>query len=373
LLYLAVMAPVQRQAAASPTNHISIRYHSHCSGWYCFTPAEQAGIIISAITVTMVALFLWMYVFGRITMAEKKKTLRQGGRLQNHSFTQHSSVTLFQLPQVPDYPSFRITYLPVSYTRPGILAAQPPTQSHPLMIPQQPVCMIIPVEPMTYGYPEPIHHSGIHHSNHPSDSAPHHPSAQVSISSSYGLAPRQPTWVQRVCRAFGLPVGRASTVDTESTLETQTSLEARSEISQRDAQLSHLERPVQSDHGAAHDDQEHQENRDLTDISPGGNDIHPEDIDRIQSPVSIAAATVHSDDYDTINAASGSMKQIPSDSHSGGNSTDTNRTAVSDGHASIVSSSGPSASSPTKRSCTSTPDEVNGRQYTSHQQYSASL
>ncbi|SPJ76540.1 uncharacterized protein FTOL_06207 [Fusarium torulosum] len=304
-------------------------------------------------------------------MAEKKKALQRGGRLQNHSLTQHGSVTLFQLPQVPDYPSFRITYLPVSYTRPGILAAQTPTQSHPSMIPRQPVYMVIPVEPMTYGYPEPIHHSSIHHGNRRNDSALRHPPAQASISSWDDLAPRQPTWVQRVCRAFGLPVGRASTVDTESTLGTRTSLEARSEISQRDAQLSHLERPAQSDHGAAHDD--HQENKDLTNISSGGNDTHPEDIDRIQSPVSIAAATVHSDDYDTINAASGSMKQIPSDSHPGGNSTDTNRTAVSDGHASLVSSSEPSVSSPTKRSCTSTPDGVTRRQYTSHQQYSASL
>jgi hypothetical protein len=368
------MAPVQRWAAASTTNQIYTRHHNHCSGWYCFTSAEQAGIIISAITVTMVALFLWMYVFGRITMAEKKEALRQGRKLQTRSITQHGAITLLQLPQVPRYPSCRITYIPVSYTQPGVLAAQPPTQSHPLMIPQQPVCMVIPVEPMAYGYPEPIHHSSIHHGNHPGDSVLHDPSAQTPNSSSYDPAPRQPTWARRIFRAFGLPVGRASTVETESALGSRTSSEARSEISQRDTQLSHLERPEQSNHGAAHDDQEHQENGDLTNISSGCNDTHPEDIDRIQSPVSIAA-TVHSDDYDTIstvNAANGGMKQSPSDPRPGGISTATDSVAILEGYASLVSSSGPSASSPAKRYCTSTP-RVTGRQYTSHQQYSASL
>jgi hypothetical protein len=360
------MAPVQRQAAASLTNHISIRHYSHCSGWYCFTPAEQAGIIISVVTVTMVALFVWMYIFGRITMNEKRKALRQGGRLQSHSPTQNGPIPLFQLPQVPRFPSARITYFPVSYTRPGILAAQVPTQSHPFMIPQQPVCMIIPVEPMAYGYPEPIYHPVVHHGNHPNDSALHHASAQASVSSPHDLAPRQPTWAQRVCRAFGLPVGRASTVDTESALGTRTSLEARSEISQRDAQSSH---------GAAHDDQKHQENRDLPSISSGSNDTQPEDINRIQSPVSIAA-TVHSDDYDTIsnsNAASGDFRQNVGESHPGGNSTATGSTAVSESHTSLVSSSGPSTISPTKTLCTSTPDAITGHQCTSHQQHSASM
>ncbi|CAJ0553912.1 Ff.00g124240.m01.CDS01 [Fusarium sp. VM40] len=369
------MAPVQWQAAASPANHLSIRHYSHCSGWYCFTPAEQAGIIISVITVTMVALFVWMYVFGRITMNEKRKAPRQGGRLQNHSSTQNVPIPLFQLPQVPSFPSSRVTYLPIPYTRPGILAAQVPTQGHPFIIPQQPICMMIPVEPMAYGYPQPTYHSSTHHGSHPNDSTLYYASAQASVSSSYNLTPRQPTWVQRVCRAFGLPIGRASTVDTESVLETETSLETRSEISQRNSQLSRLEPSAQGGRGTAHDDQKHHRNRDLPSISSGSNDTQPEDINRIQSPVSIAA-TVHSDDYDTIshsNAASGDLRQNVSESHIGGNSTATDSTAVSESHASLVSSSRLSASSPTKRLCTSTPDAITGHQCTSHQQHSASM
>ncbi|KAM0251413.1 hypothetical protein ACHAP5_001722 [Fusarium lateritium] len=228
---------------------------------------------------------------------------------------------------------------------------------------------------MTYSYPHPIHHSSDYRGNHPNGSALHHTSTQASVSSSYDPVPRQPTWVQRVCRAFGLPIGRASTVDSDSTLETRPSLEARSGISSGDAQPSHLEPSTESDNAAAHNDQGHQENGDLTNTYSGGNDIHPEDVNRIQSPVSIAA-TVHSDDYDTIsnpNAAGSEMRQAPSDSSPGGESPATDSTAVSENHTFLVSISSPSVSNPSKRSHTHTPDEATGRQYTGHQQYSAPI
>ncbi|KAM0222590.1 hypothetical protein ACHAPA_001933 [Fusarium lateritium] len=228
---------------------------------------------------------------------------------------------------------------------------------------------------MTYSHPHPIHHSSDYRGNHLNDSALHHVSSQASVSSSYDPIPRQPTWVQRVYRAFGLPVGRASTVDTNSTLEARTSLEARLDLSLGDAQPSHLEPSTESDHGAAHNDQEHQENGDLTNTYSGGNDIHPEDVSRIQSPVSIAA-TVHSDDYDTIsnpNAAGNDIRQTPSGSSPGGNSPATDSTAVSENHTFLVSISGPPVSNPGKRSHTSTPDGATGRQHTGHQQYSAPM
>ncbi|KAF5656346.1 aminoadipate-semialdehyde dehydrogenase large subunit [Fusarium heterosporum] len=185
-------------------------------------------------------------------------------------------VPLVHLPIVPRYASDGIHYVPVVYTAtaPGF---------HPSTTPRE-MSILIPNEPFTF--PQPIHHRDIPQTDAEAymfDAASIHP----SLASSFRTRPREATWSQRLCRAFGLPIGTVSTVDSQSVRDTLRT-EGRDQPGPRRVQ----------DRQTVQGDQERQATTSGSNDSAGYTALRS-DIPEVHSPVSVAA-TVHSDDYDLI-------------------------------------------------------------------------
>jgi hypothetical protein len=290
------MAPVL------PTNQVGIAWpyilsldprSHHCLGWDCLTPAEQAGIIISATVILIVLLFAYMYYLGRITTAHQEIVLRRQRRRRRRSFALAPTVSLVQLPPVPRFPSQQVSYQPLLYHPPlAPLApvALPHLQGPPGVMPQQQIPVFLPVQPTTYVQPQPIFQPTTRQ-NEPVRPLQRSGSVPASMSSS-GLPPRHPSWRQRLRRAFGLPLGRASTVDSESVPGTPPIPQPQPEGSHQEANAN-----ISTDKQAeAHDAPR---NSGPSDHSQGSDMSNTAGSDIIRSPGS-AAATVHSDDYDLI-------------------------------------------------------------------------
>ncbi|PCD37833.1 hypothetical protein AU210_006329 [Fusarium oxysporum f. sp. radicis-cucumerinum] len=120
--------------------------------------------------------------------------------------------------------------------------------------------------------------------------------------SSSGLPPRHPSWRQRLRRAFGLPLGKASTVGSESVPGTPAMPQPPPEGSHRESNANRYADKQTEAHDAPRNSQDLGRNSGPSDHSQGSDRSNTADSDRIRSPGS-AAATVHSDDYDLISNA----------------------------------------------------------------------
>ncbi|KAM0346855.1 hypothetical protein ACHAPU_005195 [Fusarium lateritium] len=255
---------------------LNMRHYSHCAGWGCLESAEQAGIITSIIFITMVLLFLWMYFLGKVATDQQRLALRrqQNRRERRRIATGVYPIPLARLPIVPRFPSDGIQYVPVFYT-----VAARGVQGHALMIPYE-ASILVPTEPITF--PHPIHHRNTAQPDPEAfmfDNASIHP----SLASSADAQPREATWIQRLCRAFSLPIGTASTVDSQSSRGTPS---ADDRVQDRQTV-----RNTQGQHGV----------RDNVATPLELATLH-QSIPDVDSPPS-AVATVHSDDYDLISNA----------------------------------------------------------------------
>ncbi|KNA96880.1 hypothetical protein FOXG_01868 [Fusarium oxysporum f. sp. lycopersici 4287] len=297
---MAPVPPVNQVGIAWP-NILSlyVRGH-HCLGWDCLTPSEQAGIIISATVILIVLLFTYMYYLGRITTAHQEIVLRRQRRHRSRSFTLAPTVSLVQLPPVPRFPSQQVSYQPVLYhppLAPLVPVALPHLQGPSGVVPQQQIPVFLPIQPTTYVQPQPIFQPTTRQNEqvrplHRSGSCP------ASMSSS-GLPPRHPSWRQRLRRAFGLPLGKASTVDSESVPGTPAMPQPPPEGSHRESNANKYADKQTEAHDAPRNSQDLGRNSGPSDHSQGSDRSNTADSDRIQSPGS-ASATVHSDDYDLI-------------------------------------------------------------------------
>ncbi|WKT42970.1 hypothetical protein QSH57_007806 [Fusarium oxysporum f. sp. vasinfectum] len=297
---MAPVPPVNQVGIAWP-NILSlyVRGH-HCLGWDCLTPSEQAGIIISATVILIVLLFTYMYYLGRITTAHQEIVLRRQRRHRSRSFALAPTVSLVQLPPVPRFPSQQVSYQPVLYhppLAPLVPVALPHLQGPSGVVPQQQIPVFLPIQPTTYVQPQPIFQPTTRQ-NEQFRPLQRSGSCPASMSSS-GLPPRHPSWRQRLRRAFGLPLGKASTVGSESVPGTPAMPQPPPEGSHRESNANRYADKQTEARDAPRNSQDLGRNSGPSDHSRGSDRSNTADSDRIRSPGS-AAATVHSDDYDLI-------------------------------------------------------------------------
>ncbi|KAF5632375.1 aminoadipate-semialdehyde dehydrogenase large subunit [Fusarium sp. NRRL 52700] len=297
------MAPVPpiNQVGIDWPNILSLCVRGHrCLGWDCLTPSEQAGIITSATVILIVLLFVYMYYLGRITTAHQEIVLRRQRRRRRRSFAVAPTVSLVQLPPVPRFPSQQVSYQPVLY-HPPLAPLAPATLPHlhgpSGAMPQQQIPVFLPVQSTTYVQPQPVFQPTTRQ-NEPVRSMQRSGSCQSSMSSS-GLPPRHPSWRQRLRRAFGLPLGRASTVGSESVPGTPAISQPQLEDSHRESNAYRSTDKQTEAHEAPSTSQDLVYDSGPSDRSRGSDRSDTAGSDRMRSPGS-AAATVHSDDYDLI-------------------------------------------------------------------------
>ncbi|KAM6539734.1 hypothetical protein FALCPG4_18862 [Fusarium falciforme] len=280
---------------------------NQCSGWKCLTEAEQCGIIFSIVITSIVLVLAYMYYLGRITSAHQEIVLARRRRRRRRERLANISVS--QLPAVPQYPSQsqQVVYQPVFYSLGSTPFSPPRAQVPPGPFPPQPVPIIyststIPPHPAFVAVPR-IQQGSLRNSprsNPRGRSVQRHPPSESSYpspspSQSQGLPPRQPTWHQRLCRAFGLPVGRASTIASSAP---GTPVRSRSASA---GGRENIRRSLSTSNCAEHSrvfrkSQESRRSRGRSDKARHSSGHDREDEPRPESP-DTNVATVHSDDY----------------------------------------------------------------------------
>lgn len=294
---MAPVPPVNKVGITWP-NTLSHYVRGHkCLGWDCLTPSEQAGIITSATVILIVLLFAYMYYLGRITTAHQEIVLRRQRRRRRRSFALAPTVSLVQLPPVPRFPSQQVSYQPVLYHHPLAPVALPHLQGPSGVMPQQQIPVYLPVQPTTYVQTQPVFQPTTRQ-NEPVRPIQRSGSCPASMSSG-GLPPRHPSWRQRLRRAFGLPLGRASTVGSESVPGTPAIPQPQPEGSHTESNAYRSTDKQTEAHGAPRPSQNLGHHSSPSDHSRGSDRSGTAGSDGIRSPGS-AAATVHSDDYDLI-------------------------------------------------------------------------
>ncbi|KAI5465783.1 hypothetical protein BGZ63DRAFT_400225 [Mariannaea sp. PMI_226] len=194
-----------------PSGHPIGRRDSNCSGWNCLTEVQKFGIIFSIVVTSVVLILAYMYYLGKITSSHqeieltRQRSRRRRRRVSNHPVVMvqpyaHQQYQMGPVYQPVLYPSAGYTIptspqVPVNMTTDGRV---------PIQSTQPPVQMIYPLAP----YQSQSHFQSVY--------PPKHPVPRDLSPSLIGLPPRQPTWRQRICRAFRLPIGRASTIPSTS-------------------------------------------------------------------------------------------------------------------------------------------------------------
>ncbi|PTD10473.1 hypothetical protein FCULG_00008410 [Fusarium culmorum] len=250
-----------------------------CYSWNCLTPSEQASVITSVVVTAMILLFVYMYYLGRITMAHQEAATRRQRRHRERrrTHTQLHPVSLVQLPIVPHYPSENVS------------------QATRIMIPQHPIPAVTPLDPTTYAsFPATYVNSP---GSHPQPNRRPNP---ILSSAPSGRSSREHyEWWQRMRRVFGIPLGRASTINSDSMPGTPIIPASGRQVSQREARHGRMvpERTTLTQHRNSGSD------RTLNSSYSGHNarnrDAGHRETTNVQSPPS-AVATVHSDDYDIV-------------------------------------------------------------------------
>ncbi|KAF4980583.1 hypothetical protein FZEAL_3436 [Fusarium zealandicum] len=271
----------------SQTTHLGARDDDDCLGWNCLTAAEQFGIIFSIIVTSLVLILAYMYYLGRITSSHQEIVLARQSRHRRRRSNLVPSISMGQvsvLPQPASQP--QVIYQPMIYSLNGTPVSFPQPQVHMSHFPPQAVPMMYPVRPIQPHQQQPSFPP------HPSGDVGGRPVHRSSSVSSRGLPSRQPTWRQRLCRALGLPIGRASTIASSAPgtpVRSRSHSEATREYGRRSLSGSR-------GGGNAHPSSNSQASRVGRSRSNWDRRGGP---DRPQSP-STDLATVHSDDYDLI-------------------------------------------------------------------------
>lgn len=181
-----------------------------CVGWHCLTAAQKFGIIFSAAVVTVVLAIAWMYYLGRVATLQRnrKSVALPGGRRIRRNPHIPPTVSLGELPIAQHWPG----HPPQVYYQPVIFSTGPPQIAQTVRA--QPYFVAGPCQPVR---PPPLAYIPTVPCPITSQVGPPavwlgQQPAQVESPPSPDYQPREPTWAQRLNRAFGLPVGRASTI-----------------------------------------------------------------------------------------------------------------------------------------------------------------
>ncbi|KAF5005849.1 hypothetical protein FDECE_7734 [Fusarium decemcellulare] len=301
------MPPAQKPPTMSAQQTSSLRpRNTDCSGWNCLTAAEQFGIIFSIVVTSIVLLLAYMYYLGRITSSHQEIVLARRRRRRRRPSSLVTSVSMGQLPVIPHYPSQpqQVFYQPVLYSLSGGQVLLPQSQGIPG---QHPVPMFYPAQPIQFSQPRPSfppHFQGNQQG----------PPAGRPASPSLRRVSRQPTWRQRLCRAFGLPLGRASTVASSAP---GTPVRSRSQsLGAHESRRGSLSGSRNADNNPSRrSSQVSVASRSRSNKARRSNENNQDNIRRPPSP-GTDVATVHSDDYDLIPAPEPVARQRRSHSQS---------------------------------------------------------
>lgn len=308
------MPKLNHQLSAYAT--ILAREPDNCTGWNCLTQAEQFGIILSIVVISIILILAYMYYLGKLTQAHRELVLATRHR-RHRRRTPRTGPPLgipgnqqLAIQTLPNYPPGFMCQ-PMICTPAGTSIPQPQPFLVPGYYPQPP-----PV-PIRYSIPQ-QHPPTVHQ---PLNSFParaptgdfNNRNAQSDPSSPRDLPPRQPSWRQRLARAVGLPVGRASTISSSSESRTPRRSRSHSRTASENAG-SRLEirreapvptpnpthsstQPRRGSHDGisarSHDERVNPE------MPASANELVSNIIERAQS-TQTDAATVHSDDYEMI-------------------------------------------------------------------------
>jgi hypothetical protein len=244
---------------------------ARCVGWHCLTTAQKFGIIFSAAAVAVVLGIAWMYYLGRVASSRNnRRSVRlPGGRRIRRNTHLPEAMALGDLPVAQSWPGRppQVIYQPViySFNSPGGIRAHHYFATGPYQPIRPPPMAYIPARPQTafarHGYQGVVNttaQANLPKQRHVSPTTP--PDAPCQ--------PRPLTWVQRMNRVLGLPLGRASTVASSISTERDNPSRRNSRESSRSA-----EHTAQGNAASVHTQ-------------------------------SSNAATVHSDDYDIIQPTS---------------------------------------------------------------------
>ncbi|KAL4726497.1 hypothetical protein ACLX1H_007179 [Fusarium chlamydosporum] len=293
------MAPVATYVKAMSSLSTIHTRGKKCHSWDCLTSSEQAGIVVSVVVTAIVFLFLHMYYCGRITIRHQELALRRQRRRRERRTnfgTQPHAVSLVQLPAVPHYPSENLVYTPYPYYSPGQIPSLQ-TQATRMLVPEYLVPAVAPIRPTTYvGLPIIPEVSNVQEQNNPLQ--PSERSMSVFSSTSSDFSSRyQSDWWRRLRRAFGLPVGRASTIASDSAPGTPIIPRPQPNEVRQESRISRSGRDHTDLDPAAHSIQErdHGIGNLGSAVTNQADGRHETSTD--ESPTS-AAATVHSDDFD---------------------------------------------------------------------------
>lgn len=290
-----------------------------CTGWNCLTQAEQFGIIFSIVVTSIILILAYMYYLGKLTQAHRELVLATRSRRRRHrtprtnlpiGFPGFSGNQPLVMQTLPNYPP-GVMCQPMICNPAGTNIPQPQPFLVPGYYPQPP-----PI-PITYSIPQ-QHPPTVHQPPNPFPARTptgdfNNRNTQSDSSSPRGLPPRQPSWRQRLARAVGLPVGRASTISSSSESRTPRQSRSHSRPASEDA-ATHIEigreapvptsnpthpstQPRRGSHNAIparSDDQQVN-----PEIPASVNELVSTIIERAQS-TQTDAATVHSDDYEII-------------------------------------------------------------------------
>lgn len=295
--------PLQHQNCVPTAHHFpphSILTMSRCIGWHCLTTAQKFGIIFSVVVVAIVLAICWAYLLGRVASSQLQRSFitLPGGRRVQRNPNLPPTVSLGELPIAQRWPGQppQIIYQPVIYS----IDPQYATRAQPYVIagPCQPVTQLpvayVPAQPQAR-FP----HSGQQEvqppqmpgppRQHPQHRHPHNRSNSLGRSPADGPEPISPSWSQRLNRAFGLPMGRASTIASSASSDTENRSLPASSREASPARETHCRRSSEL----------------VTEVKPEVSG-EPTEASRDQSDVqSISTqasngATVHSDDYDMV-------------------------------------------------------------------------
>lgn len=273
----------------------------HCVGWNCLTTAQIFGIVFSVVVIAVVLLIAWMYFLGRVARSRLSRNFRTlpGGRRARKNPNLPPTISLGELPIAQRWPGQppQIFYQPVIYS----IDTQHAARAQPYLI----VGPCQPVRPQPVAYMPAQPQASVPHHAHPeiwssqlpapSQQLPQSqrrycPPSQSGSLPSDDEEPRGSSWSQRLNRAFGLPLGRASTIASSTSKDPDIRSLAdstRQASPVREANDPGCSKPVAEEQQAKRSGQPSevaQEQGDAQSICTQSSNI----------------ATVHSDDYDMV-------------------------------------------------------------------------
>lgn len=216
---------------------------ARCVGWHCLTTAQKFGIIFSVVVVAIVLAIAWMYYLGRVASSRMHRNFMTlpGGRRTRKNPNLPPTISLGELPIAQSWPGQppQIIYQPVIYNIDPLYEtrAQPYSMAGPCQVVKPPPVAYVPGQPYVT-----CPHTSRHDVWPEAIPAPHQIRQDVwpqLVAQTYQRQPRpQPrhrsasspcpmprdqdnsrrsSWSQTLNRAFGLPMGRASTIASSTT------------------------------------------------------------------------------------------------------------------------------------------------------------